>query len=184
MTKEILIMVGSIRKDSFNKTLAQEIKTQLNEINLNVNFASINNIPMMNQDIEFPVPNEVETLRKNVQNSDALWIVSPEYNGTIPGVLKNALDWLSRPTQPKTFGAPEFIINKPVMISGAGGKDAAAGSISDLVKLTKFMGMNPSKNIVGLQIPTEAFMTNHFNLSDVQQEQISKQVNEFSKVLA
>lgn len=176
-------MIGSIRKDSFNKTLAQEIEKQLNKKNINVTFAKIDDLPMMNQDIEFPFPTEVKRLRKNVQDSDALWIVSPEYNGTIPGVLKNALDWLSRPTQPGTFGAPEFIINKPVTISGAGGKNSAMGGIMDLVKLTKFMGMKTMTKTVGLQIPTEAFMTNSFELSSSQKVKITEQVNNFEKFL-
>lgn len=183
MTKTILIMVGSIRKDSFNKTLAQEIKSQLEKNGFNVEFAKIDDIPMMNQDTEFPVPTQISRLRENVQQSDALWIVSPEYNGTIPGVLKNALDWLSRPTQPKTFGAPEFITDKPVTVSGAGGKNSAIGGIMDLIKLTEFMGMTPMKKTVGLQIPTEAFMTNKFELSSLQKAEIVEQVNDFKKVL-
>lgn len=183
MTKTILVMVGSIRKDSFNKTLAHKIENQLNKNNMNVTFAKIDDLPMMNQDIEFPAPLEVERLRKSVKGSDALWIVSPEYNGTIPGVLKNALDWLSRPTQPRTFGAPEFITNKPVTISGAGGKNSATGGIMDLIKLVDFMGMNPMKKTVGLQIPTDAFMSNSFDLTPLQKGEISEQVNDFKSFL-
>ncbi|MBP2057158.1 NAD(P)H-dependent FMN reductase [Lactobacillus colini] len=179
MTKQITFIVGSLRKDSFNKTLANYIIEKLSKIDFKIEFASIGDIPLMNQDIEFPAPVAVSTLRTQVENSDALWIVSPEYNGTIPGVLKNALDWLSRPVQQGTFGAPEFLINKPVAISGAGGKDAAAGFIHDLVKLMKFMGLAPFEETVGLQIPTEAFMTNKFELSDEQKAKIDKQIQDF-----
>lgn len=183
MTKTILLMVGSIRKDSFNKALAHEIETQLNNNDIKAEFAKIDDLPMMNQDIEFPAPDKIIRLRKSVADSDALWIVSPEYNGTIPGVLKNALDWLSRPTKPMTFGAPEFIHDKPVTVSGAGGKNSATGSILDLIKLVEFMGMKPMKKTVGLQIPTAAFMNNHFDLSSLQKGEITEQVNDFKNFL-
>lgn len=181
MTKNVLILVGSIRKKSFNQTLANYIGEQLRASNLKTTFGKISDLPMMNQDIEFPVPLPVNRLRKQVEQSDAIWIVSPEYNGTIPGVLKNTLDWLSRPIKSGTFGAPEFLIGKKVLISGAGGKTAASGSINDLIKLTKFMGLDPLDKTVGLQIPTSAFMSDRFEISEVQKQQIIEQIKEFQK---
>lgn len=182
MTKNILILRGSLRKDSFNQTLANYITTNLGT-DYRVATADIGSLPLMNQDLEFPVPTSVATLRQQVAKADALWLISPEYNGTIPGGLKNALDWLSRPTEPNTFGAPAFLLDKPVAISGAGGKAAAAGSNADLVKLTQFMGLAPLTTTVGLQIPTSAFMTNHFELAAEQQTQLQTQIDAIKAVL-
>lgn len=182
MTKHILILRGSLRKDSFNQTLANYITANLGT-DYQVETADIGSLPLMNQDLEFPVPAPVAKLRQQVAQADALWLISPEYNGTIPGVLKNALDWLSRPTEPNTFGAPAFLLDKPVAISGAGGKAAAAGSNADLVKLMQFMGLAPLTTTVGLQIPTSTFMTNHFDLDAKQQAQLQTEIDAVQAVL-
>jgi NAD(P)H-dependent FMN reductase len=128
----------------------------------------------MNQDIEFSVSATVLAFRQQVEDASGLWFVTPEYNEMIPEVLKNALDWLSRPTEPNMFGAPAFIMNKPVMLTGAGGKEAAKVGLDHLLTPMKFMGMAPSEQVVGLQISTEAFMTGKFVLDDEQQAKISQ----------
>ncbi|MFC0380194.1 NADPH-dependent FMN reductase [Levilactobacillus acidifarinae] len=133
--KKVLMVVGSLRQDSFNRTVAQTIATQLEEQGVTVNFATIADLPLMNQDFEFPVPAAVQRFRDQVQAADGLWIVTPEYNEMIPGGLKNALDWLSRPVTPGTFGSPEFLQGKPVMLTGAGGKKAAKVGLSHLKTL-------------------------------------------------
>jgi len=176
--KNTLMIVGSLRQDSFNQTVAQSIATQLKGQDVTVKFAAIDQLPFMNQDIEFPVPATVQAFRDQVHWADNLWIVSPEYNEMIPGVLKNALDWLSRPTTPGTFGAPEFIQKKPVFLTGAGGRKAARPGLQHLQALLTFMGLTPHPDIVGLQIPTKAFMTNNFTLDSNQQGLIDQQVAE------
>lgn len=96
------MIVGSLRRHSFNHTLAEHIVTALGD-KATVTFADIHDLPLMNQDIEFPAAAAVVRLRQQVQATDTLWLVSSEYNGTIPGGLKNVLDWLSRPTEADTF---------------------------------------------------------------------------------
>ena len=184
MSQKILLFVGSIRRDGFNRSVANEIVAKLNAQGIETEFADISALPFMNQDIEFPVPAVVSAFRQQVEDASGLWFVTPEYNEMIPGVLKNALDWLSRPTEPNTFGTPAFIMNKPVMLTGAGGKKAATVGLNHLLTLTKFMGMAPSEQVVGLQIPTEAFMTGKFVLDDEQQAKISQQVATFIDKLA
>lgn len=174
--KKVLMVVGSLRQDSFNRTVAQTIATQLEEQGVTVNFATIADLPLMNQDFEFPVPAAVQRFRDQVQAADGLWIVTPEYNEMIPGGLKNALDWLSRPVTPGTFGSPEFLQGKPVMLTGAGGKKAAKVGLSHLKTLLIFMGLTPQDPVVGLQIPTQAFMTGKFALSPEQQTAVGQQV--------
>lgn len=175
--KKVLMIVGSIRNTGFNKKLAMIIEENLRTKGIEVAYANIAELPFMNQDIEFPAPNEVSALRRQVEESDAIWFVTPEYNEMIPGVLKNALDWLSRPLEPGVFGAPSFILNKVVVLSGAGGKKAAAVGLDHLATLLEFMGMCPMETVVGFQIPTQAFMTGKFELSDDQNKKVAAQVN-------
>lgn len=66
---------------------------------IETSFLDYSKLPFMSQDIEFPAPIEVEKVRNDVKGADALWIVTPEYNGSVPGALKNFLDWISRPVE-------------------------------------------------------------------------------------
>lgn len=179
MTK-VLMMVGSLRQQSFNQAVAEQISKQLAQRGLTVAFADIATLPLMNQDIEFPAPAPVQQLRRQVEQADQLWIVTPEYNEMIPGGLKNALDWLSRPVEPGVFGAPEFVKEKPVMLTGAGGKKAARPGLAHLQALLTFMGLHVAPTIVGLQLPTSAFMTGHFELDPAQTTAITQQVEQVS----
>lgn len=182
MTKKITMIVGSLRKNSFNQTLANYIKNHLPN-GFEAEVADISGLPFFNQDTEFPTPDAVSHFRDSVASADGLWIVSPEYNGTFPGGLKNALDWLSRPTQPDKMGIPAFLLKLPVTISGVGGKAKTAGARTDLIKLTKFMGMDPMQKSVGLQLPMEAFMTDHFELSDQQKVELDQQIRDFTNFI-
>ena len=100
--KKVLMIVGSMRKKSFNRQLAA-IAAELLRGKAEVSFLEYADIPYMNQDIEFPVPEEIARVREEVSRADGIWIITPEYNYSYPGVLKNLLDWLSRPTR---MGAP------------------------------------------------------------------------------
>lgn len=175
MTK-ILMVVGSLRKASFNRIVAEKIQHLLEKQGDTVVFADIATLPLMNQDIEFPTPEAVQQLRRQVKNADRLWIVTPEYNQMVPGGLKNALDWLSRPVEPGVFGAPEFIEGKAVILTGAGGKKAARPGLANLRELLTFMGLRVDSKVVGLQIPTSAFMTGMFEPTPEQIAEITDQV--------
>ena len=85
---KVLMIIGSLRKGSFNRRMAGEIQKLIGD-RADVTILEYADIPYMNQDIEFPAPAEVARVRKEVQDADALWICTPEYNGNIPGVLKN-----------------------------------------------------------------------------------------------
>ncbi|MCW3778127.1 NAD(P)H-dependent oxidoreductase [Levilactobacillus namurensis] len=170
------MMVGSLRKESFNRSVANVIVRELQRRDWQTEFAVLDDLPLMNQDIEFPTPTNVMRLREQVKTADALWIVSPEYNEMIPGVLKNALDWLSRPTKAGVFGAPDFIQDFPVVLSGAGGRKGAKVGLAHLMTLTKFMGMRPLPDSVGLRVPMAAFQTNRFDLDGDQKAAIIAQI--------
>ncbi|MFJ5717614.1 NADPH-dependent FMN reductase [Neobacillus sp. NPDC093127] len=107
---KVVAIIGSIRKESLNKKLAEYIKSRyINKFDLEV--LSLNEIPMYNQDIENEPPQEVVDFKAQVKAADAVLWVTPEYNGTVPGVLVNAIDWLSR--------VDKVMIGKPSIVMGA-----------------------------------------------------------------
>jgi NAD(P)H-dependent FMN reductase len=114
MTTRILALVGSLRAGSYNRQLAEAaVKHAPDGTDVEI-FEGLADVPFYNEDIDLPgdVPGPAQALRNAVQRADALLLVTPEYNGTIPAALKNAIDWTSRPYQ---GGA---IVDKPVAVVG------------------------------------------------------------------
>ncbi|MEU6577972.1 NAD(P)H-dependent oxidoreductase [Streptomyces sp. NPDC046805] len=114
MSVRILALVGSLRAGSHNRQLA-EAAVKLAPAGAEVElFEGLGDIPFYNEDIdvEGSVPAAAAKLREAAQASDAFLLFVPEYNGTIPAVLKNAIDWLSRP-----YGAGA-LTGKPVAVVG------------------------------------------------------------------
>ena len=183
MNKKVLFVVGSLREKSFNRTVAEYISKRLEEKGIETSFLDYSKLPFMNQDIEFPAPIEVEKVRNYVKGADALWIVTPEYNGSVPGALKNFLDWISRPVVKGNFGAPEFVKGKLVAVSGVAGKSEASFVITEISGLLTRMGLNLLEEKVGLSLPAEAFQTGVFNLSDEQKAKLDNEVKIFIEKL-
>src|SRR6516225_3325567 len=100
---KVLVLVGSLRAASLNRQIAQlaeEHSPQGIAASVHEGFGGgIGELPFYNEDIDTPaeVPASVTALRGAVADADAVLVVTPEYNGSIPGALKNAIDWLSRP---------------------------------------------------------------------------------------
>jgi NAD(P)H-dependent FMN reductase len=114
MTTRILALVGSLRVGSYNRGLAQAAAKYAPEgIDVEI-FEGLREVPFYDEDLDRPggVPSPAQALRDAVQHADALLLVTPEYNGSLPAVLKNAIDWTSRPHQ---GGA---ITGKPVAVVG------------------------------------------------------------------
>ncbi len=114
MSVRILALVGSLRAGSHNRQLAEaavKLAPEGAEVNL---FEGLAEIPFYNEDIdvEGSVPAAAAKLREAAAAADGLILFTPEYNGTIPAVLKNAIDWLSRP-----YGAGA-LSGKPVAVVG------------------------------------------------------------------
>jgi len=128
---------GSLRKDSFNTRLAGLIAGHAPE-GVDVEVATLHGIPLYNADEEAQsgIPEAVVTLRERIKVADGLIIATPEYNAAMPGVLKNALDWLTRPGEEMkpTFGG------RPTGLVGAtpgswGTAFAQAGALINLRQL-------------------------------------------------
>ncbi len=106
-------IIGSLRQASYNRALMQAAIDAGPDAGLNIEIAEIIDVPFYNQDVEDAgVPESVVTLRAAVNAADGLLIATPEYNQSVPGVLKNAVDWLSRPPRPQAFDG------KPVGVMG------------------------------------------------------------------
>jgi len=93
---EILAFAGSLRKGSFNKALVRAAVEVAPE-NVAMEVFDLEGIPPFNQDFENTLPQRVIEFKEKIRSADALLIATPEYNYSIPGVLKNAIDWASRP---------------------------------------------------------------------------------------
>ena len=110
----ILGVAGSLRKDSYNRKLLGAIAAIAPE-NIEVEIYELDKIPLYNQDIDTPesMPESVRDFKRRIKEADAILFVTPEYNRSIPGVLKNAIDWASRPYNDNSFD------DKPVATIGA-----------------------------------------------------------------
>ncbi len=93
---KVAMIVGSLRKESFNRKLALALD-KLNHSQLQFLFLKIEDVPLYNQDLDEHLPASVARMKKEIAEANAVLIVTPEYNRSIPGVLKNIIDWGTRP---------------------------------------------------------------------------------------
>lgn len=93
---KVAMIVGSLRKESFNKKLAHAL-IKLEHPELDFLLVKIDDIPLYNQDLDTNLPASVVRFKKEIAEADAVLFVTPEYNRSIPGVLKNIIDWGTRP---------------------------------------------------------------------------------------
>lgn len=106
---KVVAMVGSFRKGSYNQKLYHYIKTRYHD-QFELEQLPIQKLPIYHQDDETNPPQIVSQVKEKIKASDGVMIITPEYNHSIPAVLKNALDWASR--------VDKVMVNKPVMIAG------------------------------------------------------------------
>jgi chromate reductase, NAD(P)H dehydrogenase (quinone) len=118
-THPIVVIVGSIRKESFSLKIAKAL-AKLAPASLKLEVVTLNDISFFNQDLEANPPADWLALREKIQKSNGVIFVTPEYNRAIPGVLKNAIDVASRPYGKSSFlGKPMGIIsNSPGPLGG------------------------------------------------------------------
>lgn len=108
------IIVGSNRRESINRRLAQAL-AGLGADSFEASFIQIDDLPMYNQDLEQPVPDQVARFKSEVAASDAILFVTPEHSRSIPAVLKSAIDWGARPWGKTSWPG------KPAAVTGASG---------------------------------------------------------------
>ncbi|MBK8840012.1 MAG: NAD(P)H-dependent oxidoreductase [Hyphomonadaceae bacterium] len=121
MTRKIAVLVGSLRKDSFSRKIARNIE-QLAPAGYTFEEIDISTLGFYNQDLDGHEPAEWLELRAKIKSADAVLFVTPEYNRSVPGVLKNAIDIASRPYGHSAFsGKPAAVVsNSPGNIGGFG----------------------------------------------------------------
>lgn len=109
---KILGIAGSLRQKSFNRYLLREAVNLVPE-NAEIEIFELDGIPGFNQDEENNPPQKVNEFKEKIRAADAILFVTPEYNYSVSGVLKNAIDWVSRPYGDNAFSG------KPAAITGA-----------------------------------------------------------------
>ena len=134
---KLLGLVGSLRKGSYNKALMRTAMQLLPE-GVTMDVFDLAKIPPFNQDLERTPPEVVKQFKAKIRAADALFIASPEYNYSIPGVLKNAIDWASRPSSENAFDG------KPVAVMSASiGRLGGARMQYHLRQVFVFLNMYP-----------------------------------------
>ena len=122
MSQQISILgfAGSLRKGSYNRALLRAA-LELVPNDAKIEAFELDGIPPFNQDLESSPPEKVKEFKRKTKAVDALLIVTPEYNYSIPGVLKNAIDWASRPYGDNAFeGKPVAMMSASIgMLGGA-----------------------------------------------------------------
>lgn len=110
----IAVFVGSLRNESLNKKLAKSLEAYLPG-HVHVEYVDFSDVPLFNQDLEDNYPEAALRVKRQVESADGVLFVTPEYNRGIPGVLKNVIDWMSRP-----FGQ-NSLAGKPAAVIGISG---------------------------------------------------------------
>ncbi len=139
MTDELTILgiPGSLRKASFNRALLRAA-IELAPPGMKLETADISQIPPYDQDVhDAGVPPSVVVLREAIKKADALLFVTPEYNYSVPGVLKNAIDWASRPPEQPFAGKPMGVIG------ASGGPGGTMRAQYHLRQIAVFLDMHP-----------------------------------------
>lgn len=115
------ILIGSLRKESYSKAVAKSI-LQIAPSNMDMSMIEIGHLPFYNQDYEADYPTSYRDFKEQIKKVDALLFITPEYNRSIPAVLKNALDVASRPYGASAWnGKPAAVISQsPGTIGGFG----------------------------------------------------------------
>lgn len=107
--EKIVALVGSLRKDSYNLQLVQSMQERYQD-KFGVEIADLRSLPHFDQDEEQHPAESVVNFKRTIADAEGVFIVTPEFNWSIPGVLKNALDWVSR--------VDRVLVDKPVLIAG------------------------------------------------------------------
>ncbi len=165
-TIHILGFTGSLRKKSYNMAAlrtAQELVPPDAELEI----VELGELPLFNQDFENDKPETVRAFEEKIRKADALFIVTPEFNYSVPGVLKNAIDWVSWPY------AKSVITGKPTAITGAGGRVGTARAQLHLRQMLQYLDVPVlNKPEVFIQYAWEKFDSDGNLIDEATRDQI------------
>jgi chromate reductase len=133
--RDVAVLVGSLRKASFNRKMAQALQ-EVARGTLALEQAEIGDLPLYNEDLEADVPAAWTRFRDRVRRADAVLFVTPEYNRSVPGLLKNAIDVGSRP-----YGRSVFSRKPAAVVSVTQGALGAFGANHHLRQSLVFLDM-------------------------------------------
>ncbi|RKQ33913.1 NADPH-dependent FMN reductase [Oceanobacillus halophilus] len=125
---KIVAMVGSNRKESYNMKLTRYMQNRYAD-KVEIEILPIDQLPFYNQDDELDPPEIVKEIREKIKESDGILFATPEYNASIPALLKNAIDWFSR--------VETVLVDKPAMIVGA--SMGALGTVKAQLQLRQIL---------------------------------------------
>ncbi|MBX9592170.1 MAG: NAD(P)H-dependent oxidoreductase [Hyphomonadaceae bacterium] len=163
---KIVVIVGSLRRDSHNRKLAGAL-TKLAKPGTVFTFAKIDDLPLFSQDLEPSPPAAVTRLKGEIDAADGILIVTPEYNRSIPGVLKNAIDWASRPYGKNSFDG------KPTAAIGT-----SPGAVGTAVAQQHLRSILAYLNVVLMGQP-EGYITYKPDMVDAQGQVADESVRKF-----
>jgi chromate reductase len=170
---KILGICGSLREKSINKGLLKAAIEVAPE-GIKVDTFDIGTLPLFNQDFENTPPKEVSDFKKKIEEADAILFVTPEYNYSISGVLKNAIDWASRPYGNNSWN------EKPAAIMGASGPRGTVRAQLHLRQM--FVTMNVfAFNKPEMLVDSTGKFDENGNLTD---EETKKRIGELLEALA
>lgn len=177
----ILLINGSTHENGFNAQLLEKIKELLSEYPHSVSELFWQDIPIFNQSQDYPPPIAVEKVRRAIIASDALFFITPEYNGFCPGGLKNLIDWLSRSINPKNSRGESFIHNRITAVTSAasGGGTAVRHTMEQLLTFVRTRVV--SDNACGVAIKKDDWAKGKLTITDDEIAGLKRFVGEFVK---
>lgn len=165
----VLGITGSLRRDSYNHALLREAAERLPAGAELVEFEHLREIPPYDADLEGEAPAAVAELRQAMREADAVLIATPEYNHSIPGVLKNALDWASRPA------GKSALTGKPAAVVGAStGMFGAVWAQAETRKVLSALGGRVVEEELPVAHAADLFRDGHLDLSPDQSHQLEE----------
>ena len=225
--KHIVFIIGSLRKDSFNRQLAMVAESLLKD-RFVISYLDFKNIPYFNQDKESQHDNKstsqqveglcssskssssshrsedgeleagsmafrqqptangfcLKEIRQQILDCDGIWVFTPEYNRSYPGLLKNLFDWLSRPMDISNPTNATAVQGKKITVSGAGGNNKTASCREKLNELLRFIKMDVmTEPQTGIALGKEAWTNGVFKLTDEQLSELKMQAERFVEFL-
>lgn len=168
---KVLAFAGSSRTESVNKKLVREAAKIACEMDTDVTYIDLRDYPIVLYDADYEatngIPENVKSIRNLMINSQVIFIASPEYNGSLTGLLKNTLDWASRSetngTSYEAFQGKKFVI-----MSASPGKDGGARGLLPLRAILEDLG--------GIVLPQQISISDAYNAFDAQGELKDKKI--------